>query len=221
MPAELKAISRRFTEAILRGDRKAALGIIDALIRAGRNPRQIMLDVMAPALWAVGEGWQEGRLTVAEEHLATAIVQVAIAHLDDLWAVRRRPRCGRVLVGACPGSEQHELGLRIFCDLAEDEGWNTYFLGGAVPVDSLAHMVGQLAPDAVALSVTMAEALPDLQASVQALRALPVSPNLTILAGGYALAPVEAQTILPGADLVTTDLALALDWLMERFHVGR
>jgi methanogenic corrinoid protein MtbC1 len=220
MPTKLGPIPERFAAAILRGDRQTAVGIIDDQVSAGRNPRQLLLDVIAPALWAVGEGWEDGRLSVSDEHLATAIVQVAIAHLYDLWGSRRRPRCGCSLVGACPGREQHDIGLRMFCDLAEDEGWNTYFLGGSVPVASLVDKVQQLAPDAVILSVTLAAALPDLQATIAALRALARPQPLTIVAGGHALWHEDRQAEVPGADLVTVDLAQALEWLMGRCHVA-
>ncbi|HEX2190998.1 MAG TPA: B12-binding domain-containing protein [Longimicrobiaceae bacterium] len=204
-----------YLEALLAGDRRRAFSVVDRARAAGLGHREVYLEVFQPALREVGRLWQENRITVADEHLATAITQAAMARLyDDLFTVARSR--GPLLVAACADSERHEVGLRMICDLLELEGWDTVFLGATTPIDGLVRMVEERRPAVVALSASIAPHLARVGEAVRALRERLGGAAPLIAVGGRPFLddPVLAGRL--GADLTATDALEAVQLLQER-----
>ncbi len=211
----------RFLDALVRGDRRAADGIVDHVLDRGDGLRGLYLDVVQPAMREIGRLWQENELTVAEEHLATAITQSSMGRAFERvyrWHESRNPS----LIAACVDAERHQVGLRMLCDLLELDGWDTAYLGASVPIESLVAMVEKRRPQVVALSVTIAPNLPRLRAAIDAIRRSPVTTQPLIMVGGRALAGDPELASRLGADITATDAAEAVEMLRERFsHSAR
>src|SRR5215472_3745337 len=73
--------ARLFTRAILLGHRRAALDVVTGAIELGLPVADVYVEVVETALYEVGRSWEANEITVAEEHMATAIAQYVIAHL--------------------------------------------------------------------------------------------------------------------------------------------
>ena len=83
----------RYLDAVVSGDTRLAREIVTDLVTEGADPRTIYLEILAPALVAIGELWQVGRVTVAQEHLATAITQAQLAWLAPRMACAPLAAC--------------------------------------------------------------------------------------------------------------------------------
>jgi methanogenic corrinoid protein MtbC1 len=209
-------VYERYLAALLAGDRRVALVVVDDAIRAGVGIRGLYLEVFQPAMGEVGRLWQENRITVADEHLATAITQAAMARLyDQVFAGSAAP--GPLLVAACADQERHEMGLRMICDVLEMEGWDTVFLGASVPVEDLVRMVLDREPQVVALSASITPHLARVRAAVDAIRRAVPEGGPVIVVGGRAFADDPALAGRLGADLTARDALEATERLMERF----
>jgi methanogenic corrinoid protein MtbC1 len=208
------AVYAAYLEAVRAGDRRGAFRVVDAASGAGLDLATIYMEVFQPALREIGRLWQENALSVAEEHLATAITQAAMARAFE-HAVEWGAEGGPTLVAACADVERHEVGLRMLCDLLECEGWSTTYLGATVPLDALAAMVRQRRPDVVALSATLPPHLPRLRAMVRAVREAGAPPPLVLVGGRPFLADPTLAARL-GADLTATDAATAVRLLRQR-----
>ena len=125
-----------YLAAIRSGDRRSAFQIIDTARDAGLDLAGIYLGIFQPALREIGCLWQNNELTVAEEHLATAITQAAMARAYER-AFTWRTDASRRLIAACVDVERHEVGLRMLCDLLDLEGWHTTYLGATVPTERI------------------------------------------------------------------------------------
>src|SRR5678816_3142000 len=93
--------------AIRSGDRRRAFQVMDAARDAGLDLAGIYLGIFQPALREIGCLWQNNELTVAEEHLATAITQAAMARAYErafTWSTDG----SRTLIAACADVERHE-----------------------------------------------------------------------------------------------------------------
>jgi methanogenic corrinoid protein MtbC1 len=149
---------------------------------------QLYQRVIAPAMYQVGELWEKGALTVADEHLATALTHRVLAALrPQLGAEPEHAgpsmERGRVLLAAIQG-EQHALGLQMAADVLEDAGFRTIYLGADVPTDALLQAISSLSPDLLGLGVTIRELAPRLQEVAEAVRR--AHPQLGLLVGGQA-----------------------------------
>lgn len=209
-------VSRAYLRAVLAGDRRRAFAVVDDARASGLDVRSLYLQVFQPALREMGDLWQRNRISVAVEHLATGITETAMARLFG-EALEDTGEGGRSLLAACAQTERHAIGLRMVCDLLELEGWRTTYLGASVPADALARMAADLRPDVVALSATILPHVPQLQASIGALRAaLPDHPPV-IAVGGRPFVEHHGLAERIGADLTAPDAAELAERLAERF----
>lgn len=207
----------RYLQALLVGDRRRAQAVVADARAAGLELRQLYLDVFQPAMWEIGRLWQGNQISVADEHLATAITQMSMASLySELFALPDDGN-GRTLIAACVDVERHEMGLRMLCDLLELAGWDTTFLGATVPTDGLVAMVRERGPDVVALSVALLPHVPRAERMIRALREELGAEAPLIMVGGQPFIENPALAGRLGADLTASDAASAVELLQRRF----
>jgi methanogenic corrinoid protein MtbC1 len=182
--APLDGLRARYLAAQLQGDRREALRLIDEEgLGAGWSVPALHLHVITPAQREIGRLWQHNVIHVAQEHAATAISQLVVAHLYRHLPVHA-PLGRRVLVACAPG-ERHEMGARIASDFLESAGFGVHYLGADVPVRDLVAHAMATRPHCVVLSVATGLCTSGLVEAVAALRAA-FGPDLPILAGGAA-----------------------------------
>jgi len=182
-----------FLDSILDGDRRRAR---DCARQVFEQHGVVFLyeKVVQPALHEVGERWFASRITVADEHLATATAQSAVAALYPLF--RWPPRGPRAIV-ACAQGEHHDFGARMVADLLALDGWDERFLGADVPVEDLVRKVREIGPKMVAISVTLSHHLRMAETAIRLVRG--ALPAAKILIGGRAMvAPGVYESL--GAD---------------------
>ena len=204
-----------FLDALIRGDRREANRVVDRVLDRGDGLQELYMHIVQPAMSEVGRLWQENELSVAEEHLATAITQAAMGRAFERvyrWHDSRTPS----LVAACVDDERHQMGLRMLCDLLEIDGWDTAYLGASVPIEALVGMVEKRTPDAIALSATIAPHLPRLRAAIDAIRAASLDHQPVIIAGGRAVAGDRELATRLGADLTAKTAVEAVEVLRAR-----
>jgi MerR family transcriptional regulator, light-induced transcriptional regulator len=143
--------------------------------------------VIGPAMHELGRLWAEGAITVADEHLATALTHRVLAALrqpelleQSFEVCSSKPR---VILAAVQG-EQHALGLRMAADLLEDRGCQVAYLGADTPTEAILQAVRMLSPDLLGLSATMPEATAHLENVVGLVHE--EFPELPLLVGGQA-----------------------------------
>ena len=181
MPTPIAEWSRDYLAAVLSGSRPRAIEVATAAAR--EYPiEDLVLKVVMRAQAQIGQMWEENRISVLDEHVATAISQAVLAELYRITP--RQPPNGIRVVVACVEGEIHELGARACADLLEVNGFDVLFAGATVPSRDLVELCRRAAPQLVGLSVTMSFNVPNLRALVAELRE--GFPELPIAAGGQA-----------------------------------
>lgn len=150
--------SGRYLAAALRGDQRGAEATLLASMGAGATLTEAAVRVVQPAMVEVGRLWQDNRITVAQEHLATALSQNAMAraYMQAAFA----PPVGRKVMLACAAGNHHGLGLRMVSDAFETLGWDVSFLGTDVPTAALIQQVDSERPELLCLSLSLPAHLP-------------------------------------------------------------
>lgn len=193
MQTEARALSddaaaklvKRYLAAQLAGNRREALRLlVEEGLNKGVPAQDLQLRVIQAAQYEIGRLWQENRVSIAQEHMATAISQLALAHLYP-HLPREQSRGKRVII-ACVEGEQHEMGGRIAADVLETNGFDVRYLGASVPTESLVTMVSADPPDVLCLSVTMSFHVPVVKKAIARLREA-FGRRVPILVGGHAL----------------------------------
>lgn len=183
-------IVERLFDALMRFDRFAASSIVDRLLHV--SFRDMLREVYYPILHRVGEQWETGEISVAQEHFASAFIR------DQMTSMLLRLNCGpvggrRVLCACFPG-ERHELGMFGTSIELALIGWRVTYLGADLPLEELAEVARERPPDAICVSI-IHEREPD--EVIPALRKLrqDVDDTVHIVVGGPGVA------VLEGADL--------------------
>ncbi|HEX2716792.1 MAG TPA: cobalamin-dependent protein [Gemmatimonadaceae bacterium] len=168
-----------------------------AALRVGIFP--FLETVAAPLLARIGDEWHSGTLSVAEEHLASAVVEHLALEMTRAGAHGDGPR----LLIATPAGARHVVGAALVGAAAAAEGWDVVFLGGDVPAADIGLAAESSRADAVALSVVYAERLPDLVAELRTVRAR-VPRHIPLLVGGRAVNEVAAELEAEGISVGST-----------------
>jgi MerR family transcriptional regulator, light-induced transcriptional regulator len=151
-------------------------------------------EVVAPAVVRVGHGWAEGTVSVAQEHMATAVFRQVLGWLFRVYEVRSTaPR----LVVATPPSELHELGALMVAASAAAEGWGVTYLGPDLPIADLVSAASQTGARAVAISAVHQPEGTDLLATLREMRA-GLSARVPLLVGGAATPEIAADAEAAG-----------------------
>jgi MerR family transcriptional regulator, light-induced transcriptional regulator len=109
-------------------------------------------QVAGPTIREIGHGWQNGTVTVGQEHLATVVFRRVLGWIiDTIEAPEGAPR----LLLATPPGQMHELGALMAGAAAASEGWDVVYLGADLPAAEVVSAAQQAAVHAVALSIVL------------------------------------------------------------------
>ncbi|WP_042391034.1 cobalamin B12-binding domain-containing protein [Streptacidiphilus melanogenes] len=178
-------LADRLWHAVAEGDEHAAARIVITSVAAGVSAETLLLEVIAPVQARIGVEWAADRITVAQEHAATAINERVIAllahHPDGAPDTGHR---GRVIV-TCVDGEWHALPARLVAEVLVLHGWKVDYLGAQTPTPHLIAHLHRVNPDAVLLSGSIPTHLPAAHAAITACQAV----GVPVLAGGRAFGP--------------------------------
>jgi methanogenic corrinoid protein MtbC1 len=221
VPAEPSELSEavpgaaEFQAALLAGDQRRSLAVVNGCIDNGYHLVDVERYVIQPAMYRIGEKWQSNQVTVAQEHIATAIVQ-SVMTVALLRSKLPAPISRRVLL-ACVAGNHHTIGLRMVADSFQLAGWEIQYLGGDVPTPSLIQQIGAWSPDLVGLSLSFAQQLrvvKDLIAQLTT-RFGPSRPRVII--GGLVINRFNRLVDVVGADARSIDAKAAIGVAAQLF----
>jgi methanogenic corrinoid protein MtbC1 len=205
-----------YLRALMQGSGRQADQVIEQSLGEGLSVDNLYLDIFQPSAYEIGHLWQLNQVSVAQEHLATAIIERQMGDLHHLFKpIQSRQR--KVLIG-CVEREFHRIGARMVADFFERDGWNVFFLASAVPTDTFIDIAQEITPDLVGLSCQMVYHLPAITDFVRRLDTVGLG-GIPVMAGGY---PFVNQPELykklgvrfSGADAASA-LALANTWVLK------
>lgn len=195
-PAAADADIEAYLAAVAAYDTVRMESVLDELFSRG-SFEGVIDDLILPVVAALGPAWVSGRISVAAEHLASAMVQRRLASLLDLGGA---PGVGRtVAVGLPPGS-RHEIGVLAFSVALRRQGVNVLYLGPDVPIPSWVHIVTARPLAAVVIGVTISSDVDSANAVAPAIKA--ARPQVIVAVGGRAASEVTADVRIL-ADRVT------------------
>jgi DNA-binding transcriptional MerR regulator len=148
----LPLLQEQLVRVLLNRDLVKADGVLGEAL-ALSSPEDLILEVIGPALAQVGEAWEQGKTSIATEHLATNYLRQRLL----MWMVSGPPpKAVNPIVLACAPDEWHEGSLLILGALLRRRRWPVAYLGQAVPLPDLAGFVRDLRPSMV-IAIAMTE----------------------------------------------------------------
>lgn len=164
---------------------------------------ETLTRVVEPLLRRIGDEWQAGNFTVAQEHLVSEAVR---ARIERLLADARGGVRGLAVL-ACPPGERHDCGLLMLAVMLRADGWQVAYLGADTPLEDAYELAERLHAHALCLSVTMPDALEGLKPTLRQRNGLEV-----VVGGTGATAKALEST---GVRYLNSNLSSAVRELRE------
>lgn len=207
--ADLVDAAEGLGRALADMDEPGAQSVLDRLL-TDFTVESVLRDVLMPYLHDLGERWEQGAVSVAQEHFASHVFRGRLSGLARGWGSGRGPQA----LLACPPGELHELALLAFGIVLNRNGWRVRYLGADTPMADLIKVASETRPTLVVLSATTSE------------RFVAVEPELASLAGMAALAlagegATKDLADATGARLITGDVVTSAQQLAASFSPGQ
>ena len=196
---ELSTSAEALRQALDEMNEPVAQTILDRLL-TDFTVEAVLRDVVLPYLHDLGDRWERGEISVAQEHFASHVVRGRLAGLARGWGNGSGPRA----LLACPPEEQHDLALLVFGIVLNRGGWRVEFLGGSTPMQDTLEVTSQIRPSLVVLTASRFERFESVTAELAALAEL--AP--LVLAGAGASADLAKSV---GARLLFGDPVTAAE----------
>lgn len=137
----------------------------------------VCLEVLLKGLSEIGERWYTNRLSVQQEHFASAL---AMRRLDALLSASPYPTRNKTVLVGCPPEEWHTFTPLLLSLLLRRRGLNVIYLGANVPMEQLVSTVQNMKADLIVLVAQQLITAATLQRTAQMLE----SKNITVAFGG-------------------------------------
>lgn len=206
-PLLLKAVQRKLWTAGLENNLTAAAKVIDDAVSTGLRPVDILIGMVAPMLYQVGEDWKTGVFSVEQEHRFTAFCEKIIDLVTTKMQLNASPNStsdGVILLMNAPGNV-HTLALRIIALWLASKGKIATILD-TQDAANLLKVIKTTRPTLLLISVALKEQYCGLKEIVEQVAKLAESIRPRVVVGGSAVKLGLIPPIL-GADLLA-DISL-------------
>jgi methanogenic corrinoid protein MtbC1 len=178
-----------------------------ACVGRGLSVPEVYHDLLQPVQYEIRRLWEANEISVAQEHMATAITQYVIAQLHSRPSIPSERR-GRAVITGVEG-ELHQIGGNMVADILESAGWDVRFLGSELPHKDILRAVEEHQPQVLGISATMLYNLPKVAALTAETRRHFESELRVVVGGGAFRASPGAWRDPPGSR--------ARSWPVRRF----
>ena len=152
IPVGFTSLADELRDALDRLDEPGAHAVIDRLL-AAFTVDTVLRDVVIPYLRELGERWERGEASIAQEHFASNVLRGRMLGLARGWGRRSGP----TTVLACAPGELHDLPLIVFGLVLAGRGRAIIYLGPDTPVSTIRDALGGIQAELVVISATTSE----------------------------------------------------------------
>ena len=177
-----EAAYNQYFDNLLKGNRPICSDMVDGLLGSGESIRNMYEQLFRRSLYQVGDLWERNLISVATEHMATAITEnLMIKMQPQLFSI---DRTGKKAVIACIAKEHHQIGAKMIADIFEMNGWDGYFVGANTPTRELIRLIEKIQPDLIGLSLSVYFNIGELRKTLKEIREY--FPGIPVIIGGQA-----------------------------------
>ena len=175
-------IKNDFRSSLLNGNISRCTEISYEFIKHQEDIPAFYQYIIQPSLYDIGIMWENNEISVAQEHLASAMTTRILASITTSNSMPEKTG-GKILITSSP-NEFHQIGAWMVSDVFELGGWDVRFLGADTPKNELIRLVKEFMPDIIAVSVTMPFNVDKAEEIISELKKDDTLNKIKILVGG-------------------------------------
>jgi len=194
---ELQILHKKFLVIGRHGDTALIKAVVDEARAKGITDTNILVGMIAPALWEIGDLWAQNQVTFHDEHRFTFQMRKILHYLKEQSPLRSVSAKTDILLFNTEGNN-HTLGIEILDFWLRDNGVNSQMLlWESFTRADLARKIELTNPKILGISVALPEQIPITASLVSFLKESLGSRLPKICVGGNAL-KTGHSTHIPG-----------------------
>jgi len=135
-PRSLAKANDALLDALKAGDAELSRRLVIDLFLSGASVVKLCEAVVAPAMHALGDGWECGQIEVYQEHRACEVLNRILYDLRTVLPPAERT--APVALGGTPPGDNYRLATLMVELVLVDQGWNAVSLGSSLPFATMA-----------------------------------------------------------------------------------
>ena len=176
-----KMLQEKFFNALISGNKNSASNVFEQFTTT-HELGQFYRKIFVPSMTKIGDLWEEKKLGVAAEHIASNVAQNLIKNITETNT--NNGKNGKVLL-TTPQGENHSIGCDVLESFLQNKGFTVFNLAPSTPAKYLVEFMKTSKPNSIVISVTLEENLRSANRLINKIREK--SKKIPIFIGGQAL----------------------------------
>lgn len=194
----LEKIKKKLYKKITQGDIQESLKIYEEFIKIF-NIVDFFDKILKPVMSKVGSDWENGKISVGVEHIASNIAQTLVKGIMEQANGRTTKK--KILI-CVPVGEEHHLGCDVLETYLSMNGFKVFNMSTSAPTESILNFIDDNNPDMILLSITISD---NLKSGQRLVRKIKQEFDIPIFVGGLA---VQGKNIPKFDGEIIDDLSL-------------
>jgi corrinoid protein of di/trimethylamine methyltransferase len=186
--------------ALIVADLDAGVGAAQRLVDAGMDPKAILEEGMAVAMFDLGEMWKRGEVFLPEVVASAEVFKRCNAIVEPALLAQKDPDAeSNALVLMCTvKGDLHDLGKNMVGAMLRTSGFDVHDMGKDVSADHIVEAINELQPQILGMSALLTTTVPHQETVIKRLVQEGLRDRVKVMVGGAPVTPEWADRI--GAD---------------------
>lgn len=195
MDEDLETLKRALIEA----DLEAGVGAAQRLVESGVDPKSILEDGMAVAMFDLGEMWKRGEVFLPEVVASAEVFKRCNAIVEPALMATREPEdVGQLVILLTVKGDLHDLGKNMVGAMLRTSGFEVLDMGKDISADKVVEAIREHRPKIVGMSALLTTTVPYQKTVIKRIATEGLRDAVKIMVGGAPVTPEWADKI--GAD---------------------
>lgn len=180
-------------QAVLKGNRKHILELVEVELKNGRSPQQVINALLIPAITEVGDLFEKQVYFLPQLISSAEAMRTAIDYLEPMLEVNQSgEKLGTIVIATVAG-DIHDIGKNLVALMLKNYGFDVTDLGKDVPSEKIIEVAREKDADIIALSALMTTTMVEMKTVVDLVREANLRAKVII--GGAVITPSYASEI--------------------------
>ena len=187
-------------QALIVADMDLGVGAAERLMAAEADPKWVLEQGMAVAMFDLGEMWKRGEVFLPEVVASAEVFKAANAIIEPALLAQKDPdAAANVLILMCTvKGDLHDLGKNMVGAMLRTSGFDVHDMGKDVSADRIIEAINELNPQILGMSALLTTTVPYQETVIKRLEAAGLRDKIKVMVGGAPVTPEWAEKI--GAD---------------------
>ena len=187
-------------QALIVADLDLGVAAAQRLMDAGTDPKWVLEEGMAVAMFDLGEMWKRGEVFLPEVVASAEVFKRCNAIIEPILLAQKDPDAeANVLVLMCTvKGDLHDIGKNMVGAMLRTSGFDVHDMGKDVSADRIIEAIEEMHPQILGMSALLTTTVPYQDTVIKRLVAAGLRDKIKVMVGGAPVTPEWADKI--GAD---------------------